>query len=149
MKNIDPLEISDTCTFKPPIQPEPYDPSIDRVTPDKDIPKMEAAWTTQRKDHEIYLGVEDAMKNLIVKAYESCWLEEIENNILEFTVVSAIEMIDHLDSQCLKVTNRDKKKQIKNTEFLWLADEDVTVYFEKLEKEQVKLKAMKITWDDT
>ena len=58
-------------TFKAPIQPEPYDPSIDRVTPDKDIPKMEAAWTTKIKDHEIYLGVEDGMKNLIVKAYES------------------------------------------------------------------------------
>ena len=110
---------------------------------------MEAAWTTKRKDHKIYLGVEDGMKNLIVKAYESCWLKEIEDDILEFTVVSAMEMLDHLDTQCLKVTNRDKKKQINNTEFLWLADEDVTVYFAKLEKEQVKLKAMKITWDDT
>ena len=74
---------------------------------------------------------------------------KIEDDILEFTVVSAMEMLDHLDTQCLKVTNRNKKKQIKNTEFLWLADEEVTVYFSKLEKEQVKLKAMKITWDDT
>ena len=57
-------------------------------------------------------------------------------------------MRNHLVTQCLKVMNRDKKKQIKNTEFLWLADEDVTVYFAKLEKEQVKLKAMRITWDD-
>ena len=95
------------------------------------------------------LGVEDAMKDLIVKAYKSCWLEEIEDDILEFTVVSAMEMLNHLDTQCLKVTNREKKKQIKNTEFLWLADEDITVYFTKLEKEQLKLKAMKITWDDT
>ena len=61
--------------FKAPIQPELYDPEIDGVTPDKDITKMEAAWTTKRKDHEIYLGVDDAMKNLIVKSYESCWLE--------------------------------------------------------------------------
>ena len=109
---------------------------------------MEAAWTTKRKDHEIYLGVEDAMKNLIVKAYKSCWLGKIENDILEFTMVSAMEMINHLDTECLKVTNSNKKKQIKNTEFPWLADEDVTVYFLKLEKEQVKLKAMKITWYD-
>ena len=54
-------------------------------------------------------------------------------------------MLDHLDTQCLKVMNCDKKKQIKNTEFPWLADKDVTLYFEKLEKEQVKLKAMRIT----
>ena len=60
-----------------------------------------------------------------------------------------MEMLDHLDTQCLKVTNRDKGGKIKNTEFPWLADKYVTVYFAKLEKEQVKLKAMKITWDDT
>ena len=90
VKKTDPLEIDDTWIFKAPIQPEPYNPAIDRVTPDKDIPKMETAWTTKRKYHEIYLGVEDAMKNLIVKAYETCWLEEIEDDILEFTVVSAM-----------------------------------------------------------
>ena len=47
------------------------------------------------------------------------------------------------------MTNRDKKLQIKNTEFPWLADEDVTVYFAKLEKEQQKLTTMGIVWDDT
>ena len=122
VKKIDPLEIEDTRTFKSPIQPEPHNPEIDRVTPDKDIPKMEAVWTTKRKYHEIYLRVEDAMKNLILKAYESCWPEEIEDDILKFTMVSAMEMLDHLYMQCLKVTNRHKKRQIKNMEFPWLAD---------------------------
>ena len=69
VKKIDPLKIADTWAFKPPIQPEPYDQEIDRVTPDKDIPKMEAAWTTKIKYHKIYLVFEDAMKNLIVNAY--------------------------------------------------------------------------------
>ena len=58
-------------------------------------------------------------------------------------------MLDHLVTQCLKVTNHEKKKLIKNTEFPWLTKEDFTVYFAKLEKEQVKLKAMGINWDDT
>ena len=31
----------------------------------------------------------------------------------------------------------------------WLAEQNITVYFAKLEKEQVKLKAMEINWDDT
>ena len=43
-------------------------------------------------------------------------------------------MLDHLDTQCLKVTNRDKKRQIRNRECLWLADEDGTVYFATLRK---------------
>ena len=139
----------DTWTFAIPMQPDPYDPAINRNTPDKDIPKMEAAWTAKRRDHEIFLGVEDAMKILIAKAYDSCWLEEIECDMLEFTVVSAMEMLTHIESQCLKMTNRDKKMQIKNTEFPWLTDEDVTVYFTKLDKEQQKRTVMGIKWDDT
>ena len=43
-------------------------------------------------------------------------------------------MLDHLVTQCLKVTNQEKKKLIKNTEFPWLAKKDVTVYFAKLKK---------------
>ena len=62
------------------------------------------------------------MKQLMVKAYAPCWLEEIEDDILEFTVKSAKEMIDHMVIQCLKVTNQEKKMLIKNTEFLWLAE---------------------------
>ena len=89
------------------------------------------------------------MKLLIAKAYDRCWLEEIEDDILEFTIVSAMEMLAHIKTQCLKMTNRYKKEQIKNTEFLWLADEDVTVYFAKLEKEQQKLTTMGIVWDNT
>ena len=69
------------------------------------VSKMEAAWEARRQDHDIYLGVEDAMKQLINKAYAPCWIEEIEDDILKFTVKSAKEMLDHLVTQCLKVTN--------------------------------------------
>ena len=59
---IEPLELEDTYTFKPPEQPEAYDPAIDGKTASVKVAKMEAAWETRRQDHEIYLGVEDAMK---------------------------------------------------------------------------------------
>ena len=134
---IESLELADTWSFKPPEQPEVYDLSIDGKTASVKVTKLEAAWETRRQDHKIYLGVKDEMKQLIVKAYAPCWLEEIEDDIIEFTVKSAKEILDHLFTQCLKVTNREKKKLINNTEFLWLAKEDVTVYFTKLEKEQV------------
>ena len=126
--------LRDDWTFTAPLQPDPYDPAITRSTPNTDIPKMEVAWTSIKKDHEIFLGVEDAMKLLIAKAYDRCWLEEIEDDILEFTVISAMEILEHIETKCLKMKNRDKKMQIKNTEFPWLADKDVTVYFAKLEK---------------
>ena len=86
---IEPLELEDTWTFKPPEQPEAYDPAIDGKTASVKSAKMEAAWETRRQDHKIYLSVKDEMKQLIVKAYTPCWLEEIEDDILEFTVKSA------------------------------------------------------------
>ena len=75
VNKIEPLELADTWTFKPPEQTEAYDPSIDGKTESVKVAKLEAAWETRRQDHEIYLGVEDAMKQLIVKAYAPCWLE--------------------------------------------------------------------------
>ena len=72
---IEPLQLADTWSFKPPGQPEAYDPSINGKTALVKVAKLEAAWEIQRRDHEIYLGVEDVMKQLIVKAYAPCWLE--------------------------------------------------------------------------
>ena len=141
--------MADTWSFKTPEQPEAYDPLIDGKTELVKFAKLKAASEKRRQDHQIYLGVEDVIKQLIIKAYVPCWLEEIEDNILEFTVKSAKEMLDHLVTQSLKVTNQEKKTLIKNMEFPWLAEEDVNVYFVKLEKEQVKLKAMGINLDDT
>ena len=72
-----PLELADTWSFNPPEQPEAYDPSIDGKTASVKVAKMKAAWETGGQDNEIYLSVEDAMKQLIVKAYAPCWLKEI------------------------------------------------------------------------
>ena len=103
---IEPLELAGTWSFKPTEKPEAYDPPIDGRTASVKVAKLEAAWETRHQDHEIYLGVKDAMKQLVVKAYALCWPEEIEDDILEFTVKSTKEMLDHLVTQCLNVTNQ-------------------------------------------
>ena len=88
--------MADTWSFKLLEQPKAYDPSIDGKTASVKVAKLEATWETRCQDHEIYLSVKDAMKQLIVKAYAPCCLREIEDDILEFTVKSAKEMLDHL-----------------------------------------------------
>ena len=115
VNKIEPLELADTWSFNPPEQPEVYDLSIDGKTASVKVAKLEAAWEMRRQDNEICLSVKDAMEQLIVKAYAPCWIKEIEDDILEFTVKSEKEMLEHLVTQCLKVTNRENKKLIKNT----------------------------------
>ena len=110
---------------------------------------MEAEWDTHQEEHEVYFGVEDATKKLTSNAYDLCWLEEIEDNVLDFTHKPAFQIMNHLLSQCINLTNREKPEKLKNTELPWLADENFAIYSAKFKKEQAKLKKMDIIWDNT
>ena len=48
---IEPIELADTWSFKPPEQPEAYDPSIDGKTASVKVATLEAAWETRRQDN--------------------------------------------------------------------------------------------------
>ena len=51
--------------------------------------------------------------------------------------------------QCMKLTNQEKRAKLKETGFPWLAEEEVSIYFRNLDKEQERLKKISIKWDDT
>ena len=63
------------------------------------------------------------MKHLILTAYDACWLEEIEDDVLDFTHKTSKEILVHLLTQCMKLTNRKKRAKLKKTEFPWLTEE--------------------------
>ena len=46
------------------------------------------------------------MKYLILAVYDACWLEEIKDDVLDFTHKTAKEMLADLLTQCMKLTNR-------------------------------------------
>ena len=89
-----------------------------------------------QEGHEVYLGVENAMKHLIFTAYDACWIEKVEDDVLNFTHKTEKEILAHLLTQCIKLTNREKRAKLKKTEFPFLAEEDILIYFRKLDKEQ-------------
>ena len=55
------------------------------------------------------------MKHLIFTAYNACWLEKIEDDVLDFTHKTAKAMLAHLLTQCMKLTNREKRAKLKET----------------------------------
>ena len=71
-------------TFQVPDILVTYDPIIDERTSETNKAKKEADWKVHQQGHEVYLGVEDAMKHLILTAYDAFWLEEIEDDVLDF-----------------------------------------------------------------
>ena len=64
-------------TFQVPDIPVTYYPLINVRTSETSKAKREADWDLHQEVHEVYLGFEDAMKPLIITAYNACWLEEI------------------------------------------------------------------------
>ena len=56
------------------------------------------------------------MKHLIITAYDAYWKEEITDDVLDFTHKTEKEMLAHLLRQCMKLTNRDKRAKLKETE---------------------------------
>ena len=93
-------------TFQVPDIPVTYDPLIDGRTSKNNKAKRDADWEFHQEVHEVYLGVEDAIKHLIIAAYDAFYLEEIEDYVLDFTHKTAKEMLVHLLTQCTKLTNR-------------------------------------------
>ena len=82
--------------FQVPDIPVTYDPIIDGRTSETNKAKREAYWEVPREVHEVYLRVEDSMKQLVITAYNAYWLEEIEDDVLDFTHKTGKEMLAHL-----------------------------------------------------
>ena len=59
-------------TFQVPDIPFTYEPLIDGRTSDTNKVKKESNWEVHREGHEVYLGVEDVIKHLIITAYDAC-----------------------------------------------------------------------------
>ena len=55
------------------------------------------------------------MKHLIITAYNACWLEEIDEDVLNFNHKTAKEILVHLLIHCMKITNREKQAKLKET----------------------------------
>ena len=70
---IEPLELADIWSFKPPEQPEAYDPSIDGKTASVKVAKLEAAWENATSRSR-YLPRR--------RRCATCCLEEIEDEII-------------------------------------------------------------------
>ena len=122
------------------IKPSTDDPSIKTLTADITKSQKEAAWGLRWDEHEVYLGIKNVWKDNILKAFNILWLEEIKYKDLNFTQKTEKEILDHIKKEYLLLTNTENKEELKEAEFSWMPEEDISVYFTKLNKEQERLK---------
>ena len=80
--------------FTVPTNPGPYPATVD---PDAVIRERQIAeHKYEIKEFETYLGVENALRNKIIKAIDGEWLEGIRHSTVGFTHKTPFEMLEHL-----------------------------------------------------
>ena len=80
------------------------------------------------------------------EAYNSQYLEQTKDDILELGVLSLQEVVDHLEQQCLALTIMEKESKLEETRLPWDLNDDITTYFVKLDKLELELDELDIKW---
>ena len=142
------IQLNSTWMFTNPTESSNYDPSIKSSTAYVTILQNEALQQLKWDKHEVYLIIKDVWKEKLLDTYVISWLEEIEYDVLNFTQKMSKDMLKHIKNKCLSLNKTEKIYQQKDTKFTCILEEDIAVYFTKLQKEKELLKKVGINWDD-
>jgi len=80
------------------------------------------------------------------EAYDAQYLETIKDDILELSALTVNEVLEHLELQCLALTNVKKEAKMEETRIPWDLHDDITTYFNKLDKLEAELDELDIEW---
>ena len=108
-----------TCMFTNPAESDNYDPIIKSSTADLTKAQKEELQQLKWDEHEVNITIKDVQKMKIIQAYKRLWLEQIEDDVINFTQNMEKQMLDHIKNKCLSLTNTEKKYQLKETKFTW------------------------------
>ena len=139
-EDIDGVEPLDAVwEFAHPDRPEIYDTGITAAMSDATRRKREARRTEWLAEHDIFGGFEDASKDKLIEAYDEAYFSAIKHPIFGLSNVTVNEMLNHLESQCLALTSRDKEDKLSEMKQKWNQDDDITIFFNNLEQSEEEL----------
>lgn len=133
--------------FEEPELPEAYNPEILPHMGDVQRKTMEAEWEKRKQHYQVYLGVQEVLRKLIVGAVDPQYLRELDNEYTGFTEHTARAIIEHLRTKC-KLTTTEKSKMRDQINFEWEQSQDFASYVVEMEKIQRRLERWGITIDE-
>ena len=68
------------------------------------------------------------MIDLIVQAYNQSYTKPKKDNILGFANVRATDLIEHLATKYIKLTQPERNREWNSVEELWNKEEEVSTY---------------------
>jgi len=135
--------------YAEPQHPGYYDASIDANTTEHEAKKKEAEHKEKLRLYQVFLGVEQALREKIVGAVDQQYLAALEEDYVGYTGTTPLLMLEHLRKHCCKITNKDKTDLADEFQAQWDQTQHITTYFRMLEKVQKKMKRMKLQKDDS
>ena len=123
-----------------------YDPEATGDITDADRLKLEAGRKELVAEWDKFDAHEQVFKRKLEEAYDAQYFDALHDDILDLTHVYVSDMLDHLEDQCLGLTNDDKTKKLEETHQKWDQNDDITQYFLKLDKLDIELQEYKIEW---
>ena len=134
------------ATFEVPTHPGAY-PSTVSATAEARA-REEAEHKAKIREFEIYAGVNNAIKDLIIEAVDEEWLEEIEDDVLGFTNVTVQAMIKHLEDRGGTLDYFETQEIKMKRDAPWDGEENVVTYFSRVEKARKQLERANIATSD-
>ena len=98
--------------------------------------------------YETCQGVISGIKELIAGAVSTEWLEEINDDILEFQNVTCLEMLEHLEDRGGDVDYIDIQEMRKERDAPWNTNEHIVTYFSDITGAVKRLKKAGVTSDE-
>ena len=102
--------------------------------------RAEALHKARIQEFEIYAGVEQALKDIILEAVDNDYMLEIEDEILGYLNQTPQQMINHLRSRGGQLDFTDTRRLISERDSEWDTNEVPQVYFNRVEKAIKQLK---------
>ena len=141
-------ELPDDWELLIPQRPAPTNPDIDEDTNDADRRRLTAEWKEYVAEWERFDAYEYAFKQKLVSAYDSQYFETLRDDLLGFTHVCVSEMLDHLNDQCIVLTEVEMEERLAETQKPWDQDVAIQTFFQRLDKLQEDLLDDGIEWTE-
>ena len=142
-------ELDDQWEFIIPQQPSVTDPDIDDTTTDADRRRMTAEWRAFVDQWERFDGYEYVFKVKLEASFDGQYFATLRDDLLGYTHVCVSEMLDHLMDQCIALTDVEKQEKLDAVLKPWNQDDDITTFFNNIDRMQEDLGDDDIEWTDS
>jgi hypothetical protein len=96
--------------------------------------QTKAEYDSEIRTFEICRGVEQGLKDKIIEAVEESYLIELEEELIGYMNVTALDMIKHLQERSGGLDHKDVSAIAAERDAEWDVTETPAVYFNKVEK---------------